>query len=135
MKKLISSIILSTALIVAMTSCEEDSDTDLDIAAELAGVWIFNETQGDFAPQTYTVTITRLGANDIEMKNFYNLGNSNKVSATLTGSGISIPTQSVNGNAVSGSATYNDDFDSMNLNFSVNDGASVDNVVANAQKQ
>lgn len=135
MKKLLSTIILTSLVIISFSSCEEDEDDNIDIAAELSGVWIFNETQGDFAPQTYTVTITRLNETEIEIFNFYNLGGSTSVTAFLDGGGISIPTQSEMGNIIFGSARYTDAFNRMSLDFSVDDGASIDNVIASGQKQ
>ncbi|MFN3952679.1 MAG: hypothetical protein ACK4KT_09785 [Thermaurantimonas sp.] len=134
MKKAISFIVLASLLILA--ACESDDFNVNDPRLNYVGTWDVNEKTGDFAPQSYTVSID-LGdlASNIVIRGLYAQGPMFLITAIVNGRNLEIPVQTRTGLTISGSGTSNPDFNLINLQFSVNDGSTVDNVSAEMKKR
>ena len=117
-------------------ACEQDDDDpDYDLRDEYVGTWTCNETAGDFAPQTYDVTISKgSGSDAIRIANFYNLGLGFSVTAIVSENNLNIASQIVDGYTLSGSGNATVDFSRINWNYNVNDGSGTDNVTAHYVK-
>jgi hypothetical protein len=87
---------------------------------------IYNETN-------YFVDISQHPSEQgkIVIDNFYNLGYGKEITATQNGYSIAIPSQIVDGNTISGSATIAADYRKISLTYMVDDGGGqIDNVTA-----
>jgi hypothetical protein len=58
------------------------------------------------------------------------MGAGNKVTAKLSGLTLSIPNQTVDGFAITGSGTISSNYKTINWTYTVNDGAEVDHATA-----
>ena len=117
------------AVIVAVTlvACETtDPDGPLDPRDNFIGSWFCTETPTNPAGPnvTFNVNITKDVNDDtqtiVKISNFSSLNG--LATATISGNTMSIATQSVDGNTIQGSGTYNAATDKINLNYTVNDG-------------
>lgn len=116
------------AVFLFLASCQEDP-IEPDDRTQWLGAWTCIETEGDFAPQSYTVTFyegTQL--DQVELSGLYNTGPNFRLNANVYNNTLVIPTQTVNGITVSGDGTINGAGDRVNFQFSANDGATTDNV-------
>ncbi|UPT67760.1 MAG: hypothetical protein M0D57_03580 [Sphingobacteriales bacterium JAD_PAG50586_3] len=88
--------------------------------------WFCTETPTNPAGPsvTFNVNITKDVNDDtntiVKISNFSSL--SGLATGNISGNTVSIPTQSVDGNTIQGSGTYNAATDKINLNYTVNDG-------------
>ncbi len=119
-------IALAGFVILALSSCELEETT----RADYLGSWQCNESSSIFGNTSYSVTISEdpSNANGILISNFYQLGSSLEAKATINGSQLSIPRQSISGNTIIGSGSYL--AGSISMDYTVFDGADTDNVSA-----
>lgn len=116
-------------LFFGLAGCLPDDDKD-DIA-QWIGEWTARETSGEFAPQTYTISITRrpsVMGDRVNIRRLYAQGNDFLLVADAFGSDLEISEQELDGLTVSGTITINATGDRANLNVRVNDGSGNDNV-------
>lgn len=119
-------------LLTLAVACAPEDDDTVDFRDDFTGSWTCQETQGDFAPQSYAVSVSKVGdENEISIRGLYNQGSTFEVSAQVDGPDFTIPTQSVDGFVLSGGGSVNNSGSIVYLNFAINDGGSTDNVSAN----
>lgn len=123
-------------LLVVIAGCESDDFNANDPRFNYVGTWDVNEKTGDFAPQSYTVSID-LGdlASNVIIRGLYAQGPTFLTTAIVNGRNLEIPVQTRTGLTIAGSGTSNSSYDQINLQFSVNDGSTVDNVTAELKKR
>lgn len=107
MKKLISlsaSILFFGILFLASCAKEEDEPepANSDPRARFHGNWAVSENSKDYGPSTYNVTVTD-SSNTSHILIGYLYGFNKRTYATVSGNSISIPSQTIQGNNVSGS--------------------------------
>jgi len=122
-------LILPAMILIA---CEEDAFDDIgtETRDEFLGSWNVLETAGLNHPQNYTVEIVAgSDDNEIVFRGLYNISGL-AVNASVYGANIEIEQQSLQGYTIQGNGQANSDFDQLNLNFTVNDGGSTDEVEA-----
>ena len=112
-------------LILVLAGCSEDTSGLL-----LNGTWHVEENSQLYGTQHYDVNISQTDSSGIEITNFYNIGESTFVSGSVSGLEIAIPSQGVGGYTFSGSGEIANDRNSIIMNFTANDGAVVDHVIA-----
>ena len=97
--------------------------------SNLAGVWRCSESSEIFLKSTkgtsiFDVVFKQDADNQSKyyIGNFYDLGSSIEVVATVSGSTLIIPEQTVNGFVFKGSGTINDQYNLIDMNYTVDDG-------------
>lgn len=139
MRYRILSLILVLTSFTYLQSCVPDDDQvpkpdETDTRSKYTGDWNISENSQVFGTTNYLINIKAgSGSSEILLTNFYNLGFQDSVTATLSGTSISIPTQTVDGHTVSGSGNIETD-KFITLNYKVNDGSGNDNVTAELRK-
>ena len=141
MKSTIFKIAGTLAIAAFIFSCAPEEATNnntspTDPKAKWIGSWTCQETAGA-NPGTYTIHISdSVGTTYVTIENLYNSGFQTKVKGNISSSNITIANQPLGSGAYtiygSGSMVSNT---SVNLNFSVNDGSTIDNVTALLTKQ
>ena len=122
---LFKSSIVAIVVAITLISCETgDPVGPNDNRDNLIGQWFCTETpvSPPGSNVTFNVNITK-DVNDttkIKISNFSSL--SGFTVATVNGNSMSIASQNVDGNTVSGSGSYSPGTDKINLSYSVNDG-------------
>jgi hypothetical protein len=88
-------------------------------------------------PYTYTATIAASStiANGLVINNFGGFGSSFTATATVDGSNVTIPSQTVSGLTISGSGTLNSDATNLQLTYTAFDGTDTDNCTSTWTKQ
>lgn len=92
-----------------LTSCAPEDDPEVtpessDPRAKFHGNWAVSENSNDFGSSTYNCTITDSSASPyIFMAYLY--GFNKKVYSSVSGNNLTIPSQIIQGNSVSGSGT------------------------------
>jgi hypothetical protein len=117
-------------IIFVFYSCEEINNKDESIASRLEGQWKCEENSSIFksALDFYTVIIQihPIDSNKVLIQNFYLLGNTVDVEATINGMTLTLPYQNTgDGYTVQGSGTIASNFDQINWSYSVDDGSGV----------
>ena len=118
-------IFVITGLILILSGCSEDTTGLL-----LDGTWHVGENSQLYGTQHYDVHISQIDTVKIEITNFYNIGESSFVMASVSGLEIAIPDQKVEGYIFSGSGEIASDRNTIIFNFTANDGAVIDQVIA-----
>jgi outer membrane lipoprotein-sorting protein len=127
--------VMTIGATVFLSSCAKDDSSPSgmsDARDKYTGSWTCNETSQVHGNSTYTITISKdvTSANQVIAKNFYGLGTSTNTVIVIDGNNMTIQTQSVTGNTLSGTGTYNNN--TLAFNFSADDGQTVDHVTVNA---
>jgi hypothetical protein len=122
--------IVALGLLILLAACETDVPYPDNPALELSGTWQCRETSDKYPPASYTVTITSASSSgeEIEISNFYQLGQSRKVRILIQGYYLSIPVQTVDGFSISGSGNVNGRFDQISLTYTVDDQSEINTV-------
>ena len=118
-----------------LASCakeDNNNSTAGDDRDKFTGSWTCNETSQQHGSSTYTMTISKdvTSASQVIAKNFYALGNSTNTIIVVDGNNMTIQSQSVSGNTLSGTGSYSNG--NLTLHFSADDGQTVDQVTVNA---
>lgn len=126
--------------LVFFSSCQPDEDDETTPTAErdkFLGTWTCREDSKDNGSSTFTVHIreSATGKEYISIENLYNFGFQHKANAVISGNGatFAIPSQKISGNMVSGSGSLQGT-STINMNYTVDDGAGTDTVVAVLKK-
>ncbi|MCC5918163.1 MAG: hypothetical protein JJU02_12660 [Cryomorphaceae bacterium] len=115
--------------ILAIPACLPDDDDDP--VDDWVGTWTVRETKGEFAPQTYTVNISRaqsLVDDKVVIRGLYAQGQDFWLSAEIDVMKMIIPVQEREGFIVAGSAQMDGSFESASISFSIDDGSGNDEV-------
>jgi len=71
------------------------------------------------------MNLSAASTTQVLMENFYNVGFSFKAVATVSGSNLSLSSQTYNGSQLQGSGRMNGN-NSINMSYTVNDGSAID---------
>lgn len=136
MKKLLSFAFAGSLFAALMfTGCAKDDETQpetsptgTDPRAAFAGTWAISENSTQTGAATYNVTISD-SSNASFLQLAYLYGYHTKIRGTVSGSTMTIPSQVVEGNSVSGTATLANTR-RINLTYWVNQGSATDTITA-----
>lgn len=122
--------IFTLGLLILLVACEADVPYPDNPALELSGTWQCRESSEKLSPASYSVTINSASSfsEEIEVSNFYQLGQSRKVRILIQGYYLSIPVQSVDGFSISGSGSVSGRFDQISLTYTVDDQSEINTV-------
>ena len=133
-------VFLSILLIVFLYSCEKiGTGGSTDIAAKLSGNWAVSENYSLLKStlDTYNtyITIDEVDSNTVFISNFYQIGPTYDIEATISGSNITIPMQTVDGFIFSGSGIISKNYKTITWKYKVvYETNEVDNVDAIYEK-
>jgi hypothetical protein len=140
MKKFSLYTVTLVLISVFVFSCapEEDGNDNapIDQKQKWIGNWTCQETAG-MNPATYTIhIIDSVGTNYVLIENLYSSGFSTRAKGLINATNLTIANQPLGsgGYSVDGNGNMANNT-TVNMNFNVNDGSSVDNVVATLTKQ
>lgn len=122
LKSVIGITILSLILLSSGCTTEDNSNVSPDTRSKFLGTWSVNESQ---KKNVYEVTISAdpNAGNRVFINNFGGVG-SGRATAFISGSSITLdPDQNIGNLVFNGSGTMNSGSNSMNWNYSINDGA------------
>jgi hypothetical protein len=125
--------IYSILLAVTVFSCKPiDNPETNDPRDKIIDVWNCRETSQTYGVTNYTIEISKstTDSTKIFIDNFYQLGKGTSISAKMNGLSIIIPSQTVDGNLISGSGTIKSDYTTINLSYTSKVGTDTDNVTA-----
>jgi hypothetical protein len=128
----ISKLGFSALLIFGLTSCETDTiDPNYELRDEYVGDWNCIENSNQSGQSAYKVTIVKDQSDSdfILIQNFHNLSNSAKV--RVFDNTLVIPAQMINAtDSVFGDGESSIEYDSFDLDYTVDDGGTIDEVRA-----
>jgi hypothetical protein len=129
-KHLFSLLILSSVLLVGCQPEEEDP-TPSDDRDKFIGTWSCAETSSQNGSSTFEVHINKstTSTSQVVIENFYNYGFNKSATASISGSSLTIASQSFSGTTIQGSGTSNSST-KISMNYTVNDGSDTDTVSA-----
>jgi hypothetical protein len=137
--KTIRNIIAAMAIgaTVFLASCAKDQNDPTgsgDARDKYTGSWTCNESSQQHGSSTYTMTIIKdvTSSNQVIAKNFYGLGTTTNTIIVIDGNNMTIQSQVVSGNTLSGSGSYSNA--NLTIHFSADDGQTVDQVTVNAHQ-
>ncbi len=138
-------IFLLSILVAFFSSCElEDNEIDNysdDSRDKIVGIWDVVETNQIEVKSTmenYQVEILNdtSTTSEIIIANFYNIGMNNEAIANMSGLNLSIYSQNIDGFVVNGSGNISSDYETISLDYIVDDGSGdKDTVTAVYSKQ
>jgi hypothetical protein len=128
--------VLFIAMAVCSTllySCQPDDNTDpspTDARDNVTGMWACSENSTAYGQQNYDVEIIKDPANsgNIQIDNFFGLGDGKKVSASMSNLNLTIPTQTVDNTTFSGSGTISSNYKNISFTYTFNEGNGPENV-------
>lgn len=117
-------------IVLALFVCASCQVDDEEIRSEdWLGTWQVRENSGNFAPQTYTVSI-RKAEGGFVLSGLYAQGNGFDLNVEVSGEFLSIPPQTLGDFFTSGEGILQSNLSSANLNFQIDDGSGPDVVFA-----
>lgn len=120
-------------LILTLGACEtEVADPNYELRDEYVGSWNCVEQNSQLGTSTYQVVISKDPSDSafILIENFHNLSNAARV--RVFNNQLSIPPQFINStDSVFGQGTATADYDQFSLDYTVDDGANLEEVEAN----
>lgn len=141
----LKAIFLLSILVAFFSSCElEDNEIDNysdDSRDKIVGIWDVVETNQIEVKSTmenYQVEILNdtSTTSEIIIANFYNIGMNNEAIANMSGLNLSIYSQNIDGFVVNGSGNISSDYETISLDYIVDDGSGdKDTVTAVYSKQ
>lgn len=131
-RNIFSVLVIGTMIFLASCADEDDPTGTGDARDKFTGTWTANETSQQHGNSTYTMTISKdvTSSNQVIAKNFYALGTSTNTVIVIDGNNMTIQTQVVSGNTLSGTGSYSNG--NLTISFSADDGQTVDQVTVNA---
>lgn len=114
--------------LVVLSSCMEENPEDFDVRDDFVGSWQASEQSQQFGNSNYSVSISKHSSDStkIYINNFYQIGTSERVVATVDGNQLSIPLQSVNARQFVGSGSLVSG--TITISHTASDGSATDNV-------
>ena len=119
-------------LAVIVASCQKlDTATD-DERDNITGAWSCSENSQQFGPQSFNVEVSKSPTDStrILIDNFYGLGAGYSVYSKMVNLNLTIPSQTVNGNQITGSGTISSNYKTINWTYTVIGGGTTDHVTA-----
>ena len=135
-KILLFIVIACTAMITGCEKTEDDSDISTAARDKFLGVWA-GQSSGSQGTRNFNTTITASNSapDQILMEDFDLSGAGTYVRAVISGSSLTIITTSISGETYDGTGTLSSNGQTLTINFTVDDGQTIDNRTAIAQKQ
>lgn len=132
-KKLVLAIVPAAFFIV---SCQPDEQEPTDDRDKFVDVWHVVEQSSQIGTTNYDVHINLSTTNtsQVLMENFYNVGFSFKAVANVSGSNLTLNSQTYNGAQLQGSGSMSGN-NTINMNYTVDDGSAVDTCTATFTRQ
>lgn len=120
--------VLFICAIVLVTSCEELTDS-LSPRDNIVDTWKCQETDASNIVDNFLVEIVKddISLSGVKIYNFNHLGENFAVKASVSGTSMTISSQSVSGFTISGSGTITSDYEKITLKYSVDDGGGKEN--------
>lgn len=117
-------------------SCQPEEEGPVDDRDKFVDVWQCVEQSSQIGQTTYDVHINLSGTNSSQvlMENFYNVGFSFKAVANVSGSNLTLNQQTYNASQLQGSGAMSGN-NTINLNYTVNDGSAIDTCTAVLTRQ
>ena len=108
-------------------ACQPDEAGPTDDRDKFVDVWHCVEQSSQIGQTQYDVHInlSSTSTTQVLMENFYNVGFSFKAVATVSGSNLTLASQTYNGSQLQGSGSMNGN-NSINMSYTVNDGSAID---------
>ncbi len=128
MKLLKRHFVLAAFAATMFSACAPDDDNvELDERDKFTGSWTCRDTSyTDASLRTYGVTVEKSGeGNQILLRNFYQLGSSNSVTAEVSGNSIVVPSQVVDDYTINGSGVFSGQ--KFSITYSATLGSATDN--------
>ncbi|HLG34150.1 MAG TPA: hypothetical protein VI757_04660 [Bacteroidia bacterium] len=129
-------VAVTTAGVLFVTSCAKDDESaggnDRD---KFLGAWITTSTGSVSGTLNFTMNITAGSSSptQIKIENFDAEGSGLFRFADVGGNALSITQQSISGDTISGSGTYNSN-NTLSFTYTIRDGQTVENRTATAHK-
>ncbi len=130
-------LLLVISITVVFSACQPDQQpTPTDARDVYVASWTCNENSSQIGPSVFTVHINKVTSSttQVQIENFYNIGFNFNAKVEITGSSMSIPVQTINGNQVHGSGTKTG-ANSISLTYYVNNGSGIDTCTATLARQ
>lgn len=117
-------------------SCQPDEAEPADDRDKFVDVWHCVEQSSQVGQTNYDVHINLSTTNtsQVLMENFYNVGFAFKAVANISGSSVTLNQQTYNASQLQGSGSMSGN-NTINLNYTVNDGSSIDTCSAVLTRQ
>ena len=114
----------------------EEEPAPADARDVFVDSWTLTENSSQIGQTTYTVHINKVTSNttQVQIENFYNIGFAFKANVNISGSSMTIPQQTYNGNQLHGSGTKTG-ANSINMTYYVNNGTTIDTCTAALSRQ
>ncbi|HTL80310.1 MAG TPA: hypothetical protein VL651_01325 [Bacteroidia bacterium] len=135
--RLVHLAIAGIAFVPVFSSCSpEDEPTPADARDVFVANWTVNEHSTQIGNSTFTVSIAKSTTNTAQVliDNFYNVGAGNKATADISGSAVTINTQTFSSQQLHGSGTKTG-ANSINLTYYMNNGSVIDTCTATLTRQ
>lgn len=116
--------------------CQPDEQEPVDDRDKFVDVWHVVEQSSQIGTTNYDVHINLSTTNtsQVLMENFYNVGFSFKAVANVSGSNLTLNTQTYNASQLQGSGSMSGN-NTINMNYTVDDGSAVDTCTATLTRQ
>lgn len=121
---------------VLVIACQPEEAGPTDDRDKFVDVWNCVEQSSQIGQTQYDVHINLSTTNTAQvlLENFYNVGFSYKAIATVSGSNLTMANQTYNGSQLQGTGSMNGN-NSINLNYTVNDGSAIDTCTSTFTRQ
>lgn len=117
-------------------SCQPDEQEPADDRDKFVDVWHVVEQSSQIGTTNYDVHINLSTTNtsQVLMENFYNVGFSFKAVANVSGSNLTLNSQTYNASQLQGSGSMSGN-NTINMSYTVDDGSAVDTCTATLTRQ
>lgn len=117
-------------------ACVPDEAGPTDDRDKFVDVWHCVEQSSQIGQTPYDIHINLSSTNtsQVLLENFYNVGFSFKAVATVSGSNLTLASQTYNGSQLQGSGSMNGN-NSINMSYTVNDGSAIDTCTSTLTRQ
>ncbi len=134
-KAIFISLFFSISLIIVSCQPEEDVIETADVRDNIVDTWRLSENSKYSGETAYAIDIIKdpSTTNKIIISNFYNLGNDFEVLASVSGSLITISSQTISNTLISGTGNVKSGYQSIDWAYNADDGShQVDSVTASS---
>lgn len=122
---------ITIATLTVLSSCtKEDETTTSDDRDSFVGSWVTAESSQQFGNTSFTISISKSATDkeNVIIKNFYNLGSSASTIAKVSGSSVTVTSQQVSAQNISGSGSRSGN--KINWTYYTDDGVQKDTCTA-----